>query len=64
MRGFKYFVTFIDDHSRFGWVELLTEKTEALDAFKKLKATIELKLGKQIKCVHFDKGGEYYGEAN
>ena len=26
MGGFKYFITFINDHSRFGWVELLTKK--------------------------------------
>ena len=61
MQGFKYFITFIGDHSKFGWMEPFSEKFEALDAFKKFKATIELKLGKLIKCVHLDKGGEFYG---
>ena len=59
--GYKYFITFIDDYSRFGWLELLTEKSESLSAFKTFKATVELKLGKKIKCVHSDRGGEYYG---
>ena len=59
--GYKYFITFIDDCSRFGWVELLAEKSESLSAFKTFKAAIELKLGKKIKCVHSDRGGEYYG---
>lgn len=43
MGGFKYFITFINGHSRFGCVGLLTKKFEALDTFKeKIKATIEL----------------------
>jgi len=32
-----------------------------LDAFKSLKTAIELKIGKKIKCVRCDRGGEYYG---
>ena len=30
----KYFITFIDYYSKYGWVELLNEKTKSLDAFK------------------------------
>ena len=59
--GFKYFITFTDDYSRFRWGRLLFEKFEALDAFKKFKATIKLKLGKLIKCLHLNKYGEFYG---
>jgi len=58
--GYKYFITFIDDYSRFGWIDLLQEKSSSLDAFKSFKAAIELKIGKKIKCVRSDKGGEYY----
>ena len=64
MERFKYFITFIDNHSRFGWVKLLTKKSNALDAFEKFKTVIELKLEKQIKCVHSNKGGEYYDRYN
>ena len=42
--GFKYFILFIDYHSRFGWVDLLTKKSKSLEAFKRFKVTIELKL--------------------
>ena len=59
--GFKYLITFIDDHSRFIWIKLLSKKFKALDAFKKFKATIEVKLGNLIKCVHSNKSGEFYG---
>ena len=38
---YKYFVTFIDDHSRFTWVYLLQSKSEVFDAFKKYLAYIE-----------------------
>ncbi|KAL6342696.1 hypothetical protein AAG906_013102 [Vitis piasezkii] len=34
---------------------------EVLDAFKIYKAKVEKQLGKQIKIVKSDKGGEYYG---
>jgi len=36
MGGHKYFITFIDDFFRFGWIELLQEKSSSLDAFKKI----------------------------
>ena len=59
--GHKYFITLIYNYSRFGWMELLAEKSESLSAFKTFKAIVELRLGKKIKCVHSNRGGEYYG---
>ena len=64
MGGYRYFITFIDDFSRFGWIELIQEKTNSLDAFKSFKSVIELKTNKRIKCVRSDRGGEYYGRYN
>jgi len=61
MGRYRYFIMFIGDYSRFGWIDLLQEKSSSLDAFKSLKAAIELKTGKKIKCVRSDRGGEYYG---
>jgi hypothetical protein len=40
---------------------LLSEKSQALDAFKNFKAKVETQLGKKVKAVRFDRGGEYYG---
>ena len=59
--GYKYFITFIDDFSRFGYVELIHEKSDSLNGFKAFKAKVELQLGKPIKAVKSDRGGEYYG---
>ena len=57
----KYFITFIDDYSRYMYVYLLHNKYEVLDAFKVFKAEVENQCEKQIQIVRFDRGGEYYG---
>ena len=59
--GYKYFITFIDDFSRYGYIFLIHEKSEALDMFKIYKVEIELKQEKKIKIVRSDQGGEFYG---
>ena len=38
----KYFITLIDDYSRYGFVELICEKSDSLEAFKDFKAKVEL----------------------
>ncbi|GJX18686.1 zinc finger, CCHC-type containing protein [Tanacetum coccineum] len=55
----KYFVTFIDDASRFCYVYLLQSKDKALDKFKVYKTEVELQQGSQIKRFRTDRGGEY-----
>ncbi|GJU23224.1 zinc finger, CCHC-type containing protein [Tanacetum coccineum] len=55
----KYFVTFIDDASRFCYVYLLHTKDEALDKFKVFKTEVELQQGSLIKRFRTDRGGEY-----
>ena len=57
MSSHKYFITFIDDYSRYGFVELIREKSDSLEAFK---AKIKLQQGKKIKVIHSDRGGEFY----
>ncbi|GKA61804.1 zinc finger, CCHC-type containing protein [Tanacetum coccineum] len=55
----KYFVTFIDDASRFCYVYLLHSKDEALDKFKVFKTEVELQQESLIKRFRTDRGGEY-----
>ncbi|GJZ11096.1 zinc finger, CCHC-type containing protein [Tanacetum coccineum] len=62
----KYFVTFIDDASRFCYVYLLHSKDEALDKFKVFKTEVELQQGSLIKRFRTDRGGlsqGFWGEA-
>ena len=57
----KYFITFIDDYSYYGFVELINDKSDSLGGFKGFKAKGELQQGKNIKVVHSKRGGEYHG---
>ena len=59
--GQQYFVSFIDDHSRYAYLFLIHEKSQVLDVFKSFKAEVENQLNKRIKKVKSDRGGEYYG---
>ena len=64
MGGYKYFIIFIDDYSYYGFIKLIHEKSDSLEAFKAFKAKVELQQGKKIKLVHSNRGGEYYGRYN
>lgn len=55
----RYFVTFIDDYSRYGRVYFLKNKCEVLDKFKEYKQEMELFTGNKIKHLQTDNGTEY-----
>jgi transposase InsO family protein len=57
----KYFITFIDDFSRYGYVYLLHEKSQAVNALEIFINEVERQLDKKVKIVRSDRGGEYYG---
>ena len=58
--GQRYFITFIDDYSRYMYPYLIHEKSESLNKFKDFKSEVEKQLGKPIKIIRSDRGGEYY----
>ncbi|GKE70063.1 retrotransposon protein, putative, ty1-copia subclass, partial [Tanacetum coccineum] len=58
-QGDYYFVTFSDDFSRYGYVYLLKHKHEVFETFKVFQKVVENLLGKTIKSLRFDRGGEY-----
>lgn len=57
--GKKYFITFIDDCTRYCIVYLLKSKDEAIEAFKSYKNEAENQLNTKIKMIRSDRGGEY-----
>ncbi|MGH7240582.1 MAG: reverse transcriptase domain-containing protein, partial [Candidatus Saccharimonadales bacterium] len=61
--GAKYFVTFIDDYSRYVVVKLMKSKGEVLDHFRLYKAWAENVTGKCITVFRTDGGGEYFSKA-
>lgn len=57
--GNRYFLSFVDEHSRMMWVYLIKTKSEVLNVFKKFKAEVEKESGKVLKILKTDGGGEY-----
>ena len=57
--GKNYYISFIDDCSKFCYVYLINSKDEALNMFKIYKAEVENQLDKRIKILRSDRGGEY-----
>lgn len=55
----KYFMTFIDDYSRWGEVYFLRKKSDALSAFKEFKTFAEKQIGEKIKALQSDNGREF-----
>ena len=49
--GCEYFVTFIDDYSRYGYVYLMQHKSDTFEKFKEYRAEVENQLGKTIKTL-------------
>ena len=59
--GQIYFITFINDYSRYMYLYMLRSKDEAMEACKVFKAEVEKPCKNKIKIVRSDGGGEYYG---
>jgi hypothetical protein len=57
--GQKYFITFIDDCTRYCYVYFLRSKDEALESFIHYKKEVENQLNKKIKVLRSDRGGKY-----
>jgi len=57
--GYRYFVTFTDDLSRYGYIYLMKHKSETFEKFKEFQSEVENQLNKKIKHLRSDRGGEY-----
>ena len=55
----KYTMLFVDDYSRMMTVMFLKQKSDAFQMFKWYSAKIEKEIGKSLKCLRFDRGGEF-----
>nr|GEW17341.1 hypothetical protein [Tanacetum cinerariifolium] len=61
-QGATDFVTFTDDFSRYGYVYLFKHKHKLFETFKVFQKEVENQLGKTIKSLRFDRGGEYISQ--
>ncbi|KAJ9539375.1 hypothetical protein OSB04_032108 [Centaurea solstitialis] len=57
--GYRYFITFTDDFSRYGYVYLIRHKSEAFERFKGFHNEVQNQLDRKIKFLRSDRGGEY-----
>ena len=57
--GNRYIITFIDDFSRYAYVYLLKNKSDAFDKFKEFLLEVENQFGKKVKQIRSDRGREY-----
>ena len=57
--GKKYFLTLIDDCTRYCYVYLLRSKDEALEMFQHFKNEVENQLDRKMNVIRSDRGGEY-----
>ena len=60
--GTSYFLTFIDDYTRYGYVQLIAHRYEALDCFKHFVVEVENQHEKSLKALRTDRGREYLSD--
>ena len=58
-KGDKYIILFVDNYSRMMTVMFLIENFDAFQIFKWYLARVEKETDKSLKCLIFDKGGEF-----
>ena len=58
----SYFTTFIDNFTRFGYVYLISHKSEALGCFRNFLNLIENQKDVRLKALRTDRGREYLSD--
>ena len=59
LQGFKFYVVFVDDHSRFSWFYPLKFKSDFFEVFIRFQKYVENQFNKRIKVFQSDGGGEF-----
>jgi transposase InsO family protein len=57
----RYFISFIDDYTRFIWIYAIAAKSEAIDALKELYNKLYTNLGLKIARIRSDNAKEFTG---
>lgn len=59
VNGYRYYLSIVDDYSRFVWIYFLKNKSDVEPIFLQFQTHVERLLGKKILAVQSDWGGEY-----
>lgn len=63
MGGAEYFLTLLDDKTHYIWVFPLKTKDQVFERFKEWQTEVENSMGKRIKTLRTDNGGEFTSTA-
>jgi hypothetical protein len=55
----KYYVSFIDDFSKYTWIFMLKNKSDVFQVFRNFQNLIERQFDQKILTMQTDWGGEY-----
>ena len=56
---YRYFLTFTNDLSRYGYIYLMKHKSETFGKFKEFQSEVENDRNKKIKFLQFDRRDKY-----
>jgi hypothetical protein len=59
LNGSKYFLTIVDDHSRFTWVHLMHHKYQTRDLIISFFQMVKTQFNSTVKCFRTDNGNEF-----
>ena len=59
LSGAEYFLTFVDDQTRYIWIYILKQKSQVFKCFQNWKAMLEKSSGCKVIALCTDNGGEY-----
>lgn len=56
----KFFLTLVDDYSRWTWIYLMHLKSDVSTMLKQFLAMVQTQHNAQVKCFRSDNGGEFF----
>ncbi len=59
-KGFKYFITFVNDFSHFLTIYPMKNKSDMLEKFKEYLVEAEQQTGCRLQILQTDGGGKYF----
>lgn len=59
VQGFRYYIIFIDNFSRFSWMYPLKKKSDVMAVFKTFQSLVENQFARKIQIFQSDGGGEF-----
>ncbi|CAN0913556.1 Retrovirus-related Pol polyprotein from transposon TNT 1-94, partial [Linum grandiflorum] len=62
INGARWFITFIDDHTRMTWTFLLKEKSESASVFQLFHTIVATQFQTQIKVLKTDNAHDYFNK--